>query len=110
MTFLAPGLAIAGLLAASIPIIIHLLLRRRRRPIEWAAMALLMEAARRHRRRSLIERILLLALRVLLLALLDPAFLPAAEAARTARGLPMAPSDAAPVPDAPPADGATDAP
>ena len=70
MTFLAPGLAIAGLLAASIPIIIHLLLRRRRRPVEWAAMALLMEAARRHRRRSRVERILLLALRVILLALL----------------------------------------
>ncbi len=70
MTFLAPGLAIAGLLAASVPIIIHLLLRRRRRPVEWAAMALLMEAARRHRRRSRVERILLLALRVLLLALL----------------------------------------
>ena len=73
MMFLAPGLAIAGLLAASVPIIIHLLLRRRRRPIEWAAMALLMEAARRHRRRSRIERILLLAIRMLLLALLGGA-------------------------------------
>ena len=73
MTFLAPGLAIAGLLAASIPIIIHLLLRRRRKPIEWAAMTLLMEAARRHRRRSRVERILLLAIRVVLLALLGAA-------------------------------------
>lgn len=73
MTLLAPGLAIAGLLAASVPIIIHLLLRRRRKPIEWAAMTLLMEAARRHRRRSRIERIMLLAIRVLLLALLGVA-------------------------------------
>ena len=70
MTFLAPGLAIAGLLAASVPIIIHLLLRRRRTPVPWAAMALLMEAARRHRRRSRIERLLLLVVRVLILALL----------------------------------------
>ena len=73
MTFLAPGLAVAGLLAAAIPIIIHLLLRRRRRPIEWAAMELLMEAARRHRRRSRVERILLLRIRVILLALLGAA-------------------------------------
>ena len=73
MTFLAPGLAIAGLLAASIPIIIHLLLRRRRKPIEWAAMALLMEAARRHRRRSRVERLMLLAIRVILLAMLGAA-------------------------------------
>ena len=70
MTFLAPGLAIAGLLAASVPIIIHLLLRRRRTPVPWAAMALLMEAARRHRRRSRIERLLLLIVRALLLAFL----------------------------------------
>ncbi len=73
MTLLSPGLALAGLLAASIPIIIHLLLRRRVRPVEWAAMSLLIEAARRHRRRSRIERILLLALRVVLLALLGMA-------------------------------------
>ncbi|MAC20833.1 MAG: hypothetical protein CMJ23_14365 [Phycisphaerae bacterium] len=73
MTFLAPGLAIAGLLAAGVPIIIHLLLRRKRVPVPWAAMALLMEAARRHRRRSRIERWFLLVVRALILALLGVA-------------------------------------
>lgn len=70
MTLLAPGLAIAGLLAAAVPIVIHLLLKRRRTPVPWAAMNLLLEAVRRHRRRSRIERILLLAVRALLLAAL----------------------------------------
>ena len=60
MTLLAPGLAIAGILAAAVPIVIHLLLRRRRRPVEWAAMSLLMQAVRRHRRRARIERVLYL--------------------------------------------------
>ena len=73
MTLLAPGLAIAGILAAAVPIVIHLLLRRRRRPVEWAAMSLLMQAVRRHRRRARIERVLLLALRGLLLAALGVA-------------------------------------
>lgn len=73
MTLLAPGLAIAGILAAAVPIVIHLLLRRRRRPVEWAAMSLLMQAVRRHRRRARIERVLLLALRALLLAALGVA-------------------------------------
>lgn len=73
VTFVSTGLAIAGVVAASVPIIIHLLLRRRRRPVEWAAFDLLREAMRRHRRRSRIERLLLLAVRVLLLALLGAA-------------------------------------
>ncbi len=70
MTLLAPGLALAGLLAAAVPIVIHLLLKRRRTPVPWAAMNLLLEAVRRHRRRSRIERILLLVVRALLLAAL----------------------------------------
>ncbi len=73
VTFVSTGLAIAGVLAASIPIIIHLLLRRRRRPVEWAAFDLLREAMRRHRRRSRIERLLLLAVRAILLAMLGAA-------------------------------------
>ena len=38
MTFVTTSLAIAGIAAASIPILVHLLLRRRRRPMAWAAM------------------------------------------------------------------------
>ena len=73
MTFVTTSLAIAGVAAASIPILIHLLLRRRRRPMAWAAMTLLMEAARRHRRRSRLEQILLLAVRAILVAILGVA-------------------------------------
>ena len=73
MTFVSTGLAVAGLAAAAVPIIIHLLLRRRRVPVEWAAFDLLREAMRRHRRRSRLERLLLLAVRTLLLAALGAA-------------------------------------
>ncbi len=70
MSFLAPALFIAGLLAVAVPIIIHLLSRRRRRPIEWAAMRFLIDAIRRQRRRLQIEQLILLALRCLILAVL----------------------------------------
>ena len=73
MSFIATGLLAAGVLAASIPILIHLLLRRRTRPVEWAAMSILIEAARRHRSRSRIERILLLIIRTLMVVLLGAA-------------------------------------
>lgn len=73
MSFVSSGLAVAGLLAASIPIVIHLLLRRRRRPVEWAAFDLLRSALRRHRRRARLERIILLTVRALLLAALGAA-------------------------------------
>jgi hypothetical protein len=70
MTLLTPALAIAGLCAIAIPILIHLLARQRRRPIEWAAMRFLIEAFRRHKRRLQIEQLLLLAVRCSILALL----------------------------------------
>ena len=44
MTFVTAGLAMAGLAAISVPILIHLLSRQRRKPIEWAAMRFLIEA------------------------------------------------------------------
>jgi hypothetical protein len=69
MSFVTAWLAIAGLTAISVPILVHLLLRRRRRPIEWGAMRLLLEAVRRHRRRARIEQILLLAIRCLIVLL-----------------------------------------
>lgn len=70
MTFVTAGLAIAGLAAMTIPIIIHLLFRQRRKPIEWAAMRFLLEAYRRQRRRLQLEQLLLLALRCLVIGLL----------------------------------------
>lgn len=70
MTLLNAGLAIAGLAAISIPILIHLLSRQRRRPVEWAAMRFLIEAFRKHRRRLRLEQWLLLAARCLIVALL----------------------------------------
>jgi hypothetical protein len=66
MTFITAGLAIAGVCAVVIPIIIHLLFRRRRTPIEWAAMRFLVEAYRKHRKRLRLEQLLLLAVRCLI--------------------------------------------
>lgn len=71
--FAVPALALAGLAATSIPVLIHLLLRRRRRPIEWAAMELLRKALERRRRQLRLERLLLLAVRMAALALLGAA-------------------------------------
>ena len=51
LTFL-PGaqmFAIAGLIAAAAPIVIHLLNRRRFREIDWGAMDFLLEASSRSR-------------------------------------------------------------
>ncbi len=70
MTFVTAGLAIAGLVSISIPILIHLLSRQRRRPIEWAAMRFLLEAFKKHRRRLQIEQLLLLLVRCLIVALI----------------------------------------
>jgi len=65
LTFL-PGSAIfalAGLVAASGPVIIHLLNRRRFKVINWAAMDFLLEALQRNRRILQLRDLLLLALR-----------------------------------------------
>ncbi|MCA9285782.1 MAG: BatA domain-containing protein, partial [Phycisphaerales bacterium] len=70
MTFLAPTLALAGVLAMAVPIVIHLLFRRRRKPVEWAAMRQLLEAIRRTSRRLRLEQWLLLAVRCAMLLLL----------------------------------------
>lgn len=57
------------LLAAAAPLIIHLLNRRRHREMEWAAMRFLLAAVRKHSRRIRIEQWLLLAVRMLIVAL-----------------------------------------
>jgi hypothetical protein len=69
---LHPFILTLGLLACALPIIIHLLLRRKRPPMDWGAMRFVIEAQRKTRRRQL-EKWLLLAARVLLLALLGVA-------------------------------------
>lgn len=69
MTFLQPWM-LWGLLGASVPIIIHLIHRRRPRRQPFAAIELLLKSADRVDKRWRLQRILLLASRVLLLALL----------------------------------------
>jgi len=61
--FLAPWFALAGLVAAAGPVIIHLLNRRRFRVVEWAAMEFLRQAVRRSRRILQLRDLLLLLLR-----------------------------------------------
>src|SRR3954452_13648605 len=68
LEFANPGL-LAGVAAASIPIVIHLLNRRKFRETRWAAMRFLLAAIRKNQRRVRIEQWLLLALRTLLILL-----------------------------------------
>jgi hypothetical protein len=70
LPFLHPSILIAGVLAISVPILIHLLMRRRRQPVMWGAMRFVMQAYRKTQRRLLLQRWLLLAARCLLLAAL----------------------------------------
>ena len=67
--FATTWIAVAGLLAMSIPIIIHLLFRRKRKAVQWGAMRLLIEAINRNKKRSRIENVLLLAIRCLIILL-----------------------------------------
>jgi hypothetical protein len=59
-----------GTLAASVPVIIHLLHRRRYHRQRWAAMEWLLQAAKRTRRRLRMENLLLLLVRTLAVLLL----------------------------------------
>ena len=61
--------ALAGVIAATGPVIIHLLNRRRFRVINWAAMDFLLEALQRNRRMLQLRDLLLLALRTAALLL-----------------------------------------
>jgi hypothetical protein len=79
MTFLNPVI-LFGLLAVSLPILIHLLSKPRLRRVHWAADKFLLDSIQKNRRRVLVEDLLLLILRCLLVALLvvmfaRPAFL-----------------------------------
>src|SRR5436305_2322383 len=69
VTFLMLGLT-AGVLAMSIPIIIHLLHRQRTMPIQWGAMQFLLESRLQMKRRKKVDHWILMALRMLVLGLL----------------------------------------
>lgn len=69
MSFLQP-LLLWGLLAASIPVIIHLLNKRRHKTIKWAAMQFLLKATRESRGKKRLRHILILTCRALGLAAL----------------------------------------
>lgn len=62
-SFSATHFAIAGLICAAAPIIIHLLNRRRFRVVHWAAMPFLREALQRNRKMMQMRDLILLALR-----------------------------------------------
>ncbi|MHC4093255.1 MAG: BatA domain-containing protein, partial [Planctomycetota bacterium] len=65
--FIHPGLALAALCAAAIPLLIHLINRRRARRVRWAAMGFLLAANQRSQRRIRLEQWLLLCLRIAIL-------------------------------------------
>ena len=69
MTFLNQFM-LWGLLAASIPVIIHLLNRRRHKTIHWAAMQFLLKATRESRGKKKLRHFLILACRTLGIAAL----------------------------------------
>ena len=69
MNFLVPAL-LWGLLAAAIPVIIHLLNRRRFRTVKWAATTFLLKASRESRGKKRLKHILILACRALAIAAL----------------------------------------
>src|SRR5918999_5168742 len=65
LSFFAGAFAVAGVVAAAGPVVIHLLNRRRYRVVHWAAMDFLREAMQRNRRILHLRDLLLLALRTL---------------------------------------------
>ena len=71
MTFLmGSSLLITGLLAVSIPVIIHLLHRQKTKPMRWGAMMFLKESPLQMKRRKQVDHWLLLLLRMAVLAFL----------------------------------------
>lgn len=69
VVFVHTGLALAAAGLIAVPVLIHLLSRRRQREEPWAAMTFLLAAQRRSRRRLWIDEWLLLALRMLIVAM-----------------------------------------
>src|SRR5215813_13076062 len=73
MAFLTP-LMLVGVLAAAIPVAIHLFFRSRYRTVPWAAMKFLLTAVEQTSRRLKFQELLLLLLRMAVLVLLAIAF------------------------------------
>lgn len=71
--FASPWL-LMGLLAAGIPVLIHLLHKRKFIETEWAAMKFLLNATKKYSRRVRFEQLLVLLVRCLILLLLAVAF------------------------------------
>jgi hypothetical protein len=69
MSFLHPW-ALAGLLAAAVPILLHLIQRREPPTVMFPAVRYLIDATREHQRRLRVRHWLLLAIRTLLLVAL----------------------------------------
>ncbi|MEX1049182.1 MAG: BatA domain-containing protein [Akkermansiaceae bacterium] len=69
MTFLSP-LLLWGLLAAAVPVAIHLINKRRHKTIQWAAMQFLLKATRESRGKKKLRHILILTCRALAIAAL----------------------------------------
>ena len=72
MLFLSP-IFLWGILAASVPVIIHLINKRRHKTIQWAAMQFLLKAARESRGKRKLRNILILTCRALAIAALATA-------------------------------------
>lgn len=69
MSFLQQSL-LWGLLAAAIPIVVHLLNRRRHRTVKWAAMEFLLKATRESRGKKKLKHLIILTCRALAIAAL----------------------------------------
>jgi hypothetical protein len=67
--FVHPGIAGAAVLAALVPLIIHLISRRQYRRVPWAAMSFLLAATKRTARRLRFEHLLLLLCRTAIVLL-----------------------------------------
>jgi hypothetical protein len=65
LDFTTPAFAMAGLLAAAGPVLVHLLNRRRFRVVAWGPMEFLREALQRQRRTLELRDLVLLTLRIL---------------------------------------------
>ena len=72
--FLNPWALLAGGLAVSVPVIIHLINRMQFRRVRWAAMEFLLAAQKKMRRRMILEQLILLLLRIALMSLPDCCF------------------------------------
>jgi hypothetical protein len=74
LSFLQAGFLAAGVAAATLPVLIHLLMRQRARPMPIGSVRFLQAVIRQHTRRRRIKQWLLLAMRVLAVLLLGALF------------------------------------